>query len=765
MTLRYTGARVKRVEDPRLLRGGGRYLADLELPRALSVAFVRSPHAHARVARIDTVAVRALAGVVDVVTGDELRMVTKPLVPRLEGGGFTPTAAWALSDGVARFCGEAVAAVVATSPYVAADARELLAIDWEVLPVVATLDAALAQHRILFERRHRHGDVAGAFASAAIVVAETFEHGRCAPSPLEPRGMVADWDGESLTLWSASQAPSIMRTALAAALDLPESRVRIVTPDVGGGFGLKMQIFPEDVAVAALARRLGRPVRWIEERRENLAAASQARAQRTSVEIAAAADGTVLGLRARVVSDNGAYHAYPTTGALEPLGTANILPGPYRTPAYEYEAVAVATHKPPLGAYRGVGMTMGAFVMERLLDLVAERAALDPAEVRRRNLIPREAYPFTSSSGQMYDSGDYPKALEQALALVDYDALRAAQRSARAEGRLIGVGVACYTEYTGMGSAVFRRRGMHDVPGFEAATIRVDPDATVRCSVSFPSQGQGHATTIAQVVADRLGLDLERVRVEPADTSRSPRGSGTFGSRGTVAMLGSAGAAADVIATRIRTLAAHRLEASAADIVLEGGRAWVRGLPDRAIPLAEITRIAYAPPLGGLPDGQAPGLDATVYFDPPGPTFSGAVHVAVVEVDRETGRVAITRYALVEDCGTVINPMIVEGQIHGAVAQGIGEALLERIVYDDDGQLLTGTLMDYALPRAHDTPRFEIEHLETPSPLMPGGVKGMGEGGTIGAPAAIANAVADAVRHLGVRITKLPIDPTSLMRT
>ena len=761
--LRYTGMRIKRLEDPRLLTGRGRYLDDLGLPRMLVASFVRSPYAHARIVRIDTAAARALPGIVAVVTADDLRAVTKPLAPRLDGRGFTPTAWPALADGVARFGGEAVAAVVATDPYVAADARELVTVEWEAKPVVASIDQALASNQILFQRRHRQGDVDGAFARAAIVLRQTFEHGRCAPSPLEPRDILADWDGDALTIWSANQAPSIMRTALADALGLPHAQVRIVSPDVGGGFGLKMQVFPEDVAVAALARRLGRPVKWLEERRENLAAASQARAQRTTVEVAAAADGTVLALRSRVMSDNGAYHAYPTTGVLEPLGTASIMPGPYRISAYEFEALALATNKPPLGAYRGVGMTMGAFVAERMLDLVAERLKLDPADVRRRNLIPREAYPFTSATGYTYDSGDYPKALEEALAAVEYDKLRREQEAARAEGRLVGIGIACYTEYTGMGSAGFRRRGAVEVPGIEAATVTVDADATVRCALSFPTQGQGHATTIAQIVADRLGLALEDVRLQRVDTAESPRGSGTFASRGTVAMLGTAAVAADRVGDKLRALAAHRLEAAAPDVELAGGRAFVRGFPDRSIALAEITRIAYSPPRGGLPDGLAPGLEATVYCDLPGPTFSGAVHVAVVEVDPGTGRVTVRRYALVEDCGRVINPLIVEGQIHGAVAQGIGEALLESVVYDDDGQLLTATLMDYALPRADDLPLLEIGHLETPSPITPGGVKGMGEGGTIGAPATIANAVADAVRHLGVQITTLPIRPESLL--
>jgi len=761
--LRYTGMRIKRLEDPRLLMGRGRYLDDLGLPRMLFASFVRSPHAHARIVRIDTAAARSVPGVVAVVTADDLRDATRPLSPRLEGAGFTPTAWPALADGVARFCGEAVAVVVASSPYVAADAGERVAVEWEEKSAVATIDQALAAHQVLFQRRHRHGDVDDAFARAPIVVRQTFEHGRCAPSPLELRGILADWDGEALTLWSSNQSPSIMRAGLAGALSLPEARVRIVCPDVGGGFGLRMQVFPEDVAIAAVARRLGRPVKWLEERRENLTAASQARSQRTTVEVAAANDGTVLALRSRVMSDNGAYHAYPTTGALEPLGTASIMPGPYRISAYEFEALALATNKPPLGAYRGVGMTMGAFVAERMLDLLAERVGLDPAEVRRRNLIGREAYPFTSATGYTYDSGDYPKALEEALAAVDYESLRREQERARAQGRVVGIGIACYTEYTGMGSAGFRRRGAVEMPGIEAATITVEADATVRCAVSFPTQGQGHATTIAQLVADRLGLALENVRLSRVDTAESPRGSGTFASRGTVAMLASAAVAADRLGDKLRTLAAHRLEAAAQDVELAGGRAFVRGFPDRSVALAELARLAYTPPLGGLPDGLSPGLEATVYSDLPGPTFSGAVHVAVVEVDPATGRVTVKRYALVEDCGRVINPLIVEGQIHGAVAQGIGEALLESVVYDDDGQLLTATLMDYALPRADDLPFFEIAHLETPSPITPGGVKGMGEGGTIGAPAAIANAVADAVRRLGVQITTLPIRPESLV--
>jgi carbon-monoxide dehydrogenase large subunit len=752
---------MKRLEDPRLLRGAGRYLDDVVLPRMLTVAFVRSPHAHARIVSVDAVAARALAGVAAVVTADELAWV-RPLAPRLAGGGFTPTEWPPLAVGEVRYCGEAVAAVVAATPYVAADARELVQVTYDPLLAVVTADDALASGQVLVRRGGRRGDVEGAFARAPLVLRERFTHGRVAAAPMEPRGVVADWDGDALTVWASTQIPSVLRSTLASALGLDEPRVRVLAPDVGGGFGLKTHVFAEDVAVAALARRLGRPVKWVEERREQLTSAAHAREQRVDVEVAADADGVVRGLRARLLSDAGAYHIYPLTAALEPLGSAAILPGPYRVEAYEYEALAVATHKPPLGAYRGVGMTMGAFVMERMLDLLAARLQVDTADIRRRNFIGRDAYPFTSASGMTYDSGDYPKALEQALALAGYDDLRREQQRARAAGRLVGIGLACYTEYTGMGSEVFRRRGMDDVRGVEAATVTMDPDGGVRCALSFPSQGQGHATTVAQVVADLLGVTLERVRLVPADTAVVPPGAGTFGSRGAVAIGGTVAVAAERLRARLHALAGHRLEAATDDIVLEAGRAHVRGFPDRAIDIAELARLAYSPPLGGLPADLGPGLSATVSFDPPGPTFSGAVHVAAVEVDDATGRVRVQRYVVVEDCGPVVNPLIVEGQIHGAVAQGLGEALLESLVYDGDGQLLSATLLDYALPRADDVPALEIGHLETPSPLTPGGVKGMGEGGTIGAPAALANAVADAVSPLGARVTGLPLRPEAL---
>ncbi len=767
---------MKRAEDPRLVSGGGAYLDDLRPAGCLHAVFVRSPHAHARVVAVETGAALAMPGVRAALAGADLVGTVGPLAPRLEGGGYFPTSWAALCPERARFVGEAVAVVAADSPYMAADGAE--AVDVEYAPLAAVADAVAAMApgaprvhdallgNLLFERRNQRGDVEGGFARAAVRIAETFTHGRVSPSPLEARGIVASWDGGRLTAWMSTQVPHVMRAGLAAAFGLDGGQVRVIVPDTGGGFGQKMLLLPEDLAVAALARVTGRPVKWVETRRENLAAASHAREARVEVEAAADARGVLLALRARVRSDAGAYQVFPLTQALEPLGIANILPGPYLTPAYAWHAVAIATNKPPLGAYRGVGMTMGVFVMERTLDLLGARLGLDPAEIRRRNLIPRERYPFTSASGLVYDSGDFFAALAHALERAQYDARRAQQAAERARGRLVGVGIACYTEYTGIGSRTYRERGMTDVPGDEAATVRVTAHGEVVCEVSFPTQGQGHATTVAQLVADRLGVPLERVTVRQPDTDVAPAGTGTFASRGAIVSSGAADGAARRVRERVLALAATRLEVSAADLVLAGGRASVRGVPDRWIALGEIARIAESATSDSAGDGAggpvSAGLAETERFDPPGPTFSGAVHVATVEVDPETGRVGVRDYVVVEDCGPVINPMIVEGQIHGALAQGIGEAMGERLVYDEAGQLLTGSLMDYALPTAADLPSFSIGHRETPSPLTPGGYKGMGEGGTIGAPAAIANAVADAVAPLGVAVTGLPILPERL---
>jgi carbon-monoxide dehydrogenase large subunit len=773
-TTRLVGASVRRIEDPRLVRGYGRYLDDIALPGMLHAAFARSAHAHAEIRAVDASAARRLDGVTAVLTGRDLEGRVAPLAPMLSGPGFASTAWPALAGSRARFASEPLAVVAAASPYRAADAAEAITVDWTPLPVVPDVDTALgvgapALHagisgNVLYERRHRQGDVDAIFARAPIVLSERFEHGRCSASPLEPRGLIAQWQGDALTVWAGTQAPQIYRAAIASAFALDLGRVRIIVPDTGGGFGQKMHVMPEDLAVIAVARTAGRPVKWVESRRENLAAASQAREGRIAVDVAADRSGAILALRARVVSDAGAYHVYPLTQALEPLGTCSILPGPYRVPAYEYELLAVATNKPPVGAYRGVGMPFAVFAMERVLDLLARRLGIDPAEIRRRNILIGDDYPYTSASGLVYDSGDLPEALARALALAGYGDLQAERDEAHRRGRRYGVGLCCYTEYTGMGSDTYRHRGMVNVPGPEAATVKMHADGGVSCALSFPSQGQGHPTTVAQIIADRLSVPLDRIAVSQPDTDSSPPGSGTFASRGAIVQFGTVERAATAVRRKILAIAAGLMEAAAEDLEMREGRIAVRGLPDRGATVGEIARLAYAPPLGGLPKGLDPGLEATQFFDPARTAFSSAVHVAAVEVDPETGRVALRRYVVVEDCGPVINPMIVAGQIHGAIAQGIGEALGERLVYDDNGQLLSGTLMDYPLPVASGVPSFIVGHVETPSPLTPGGLKGMGEGGTVGAPAAIANAVADALASSGAEIVALPIDPESLVR-
>src|SRR5262245_39196 len=509
--MRLPSAPVKRVEDPRLLTGQGRFLDDVRLTGMLHAAFARSPHAHARLLSVDATPALGMPGVITVLTARDLGLSVKPLSPRLDREGFEATAWPALADGHVRFVGEPVAVVAATTAYLAADGCERVTAGYEPLSPLVDVDAALvpgapalhetAPGNVLLRRRFSQGDVDGAFARAAVRVRERFDHGRCAAAPLEPRGIVAQWDDGHLTVWTGTQVPFIYRAAVARALDLPESRVRVLVPDTGGGFGQKMHVMPEDLAMAALARTVGRPVKWTETRRENLAAASHAREARIELEAAADADGVLLGLRARVLSDAGAYHIYPATQGLEPLGSSAILPGPYRTPAYAYECIAVATNKSPLGAYRGVGMPFAAFAMERTLDLLAERLGVDPAEIRRRNLIPRDAYPFTSAGGFVYDSGDLPRALEQALELAGYERLKRERDEARKRGRLLGIGLSCYTEYTGMGSETFRRRGSAEVPGPEGARVEMHADGSVSCFISFPSQGQGHRATIAQLVA------------------------------------------------------------------------------------------------------------------------------------------------------------------------------------------------------------------------------------------------------------------------
>ena len=774
MAAPYVSQGVKRREDPPLLMGRAHFIGDLRLPGLLAVKFLRSEHAHARIVEIDARAALNLPGVETVVTAADLA-TTRAIRATMSGAGYQATDWPALARGKVRFAGEPVVAVVAADAYRAEDALDAIRVTYEPLPVVADAESALAPgaprvhdelpDNALFRTRFENGDVARALAAADIRLAETFRHARCSSSPMEPRGVMAMLDPVDgmLIVWASTQSPHLMRSGLAEALGIPESSIRVLCPSVGGGFGPKMHLYPEDIVVAELARRLKRPVRWLEDRRENLLASAQARDHVNHVEVGARRDGTIVALKSTLICDSGAYSVYPVTASLEPLTAAGILPGPYKIGALAYEAYAVATNKCPAGAYRGVGMALGTFVRERVVDMVARRAGLDPIDVRRRNFVDVSELPFQTASGLIVDSGDPKQSLERALVSSDYARRRSESRHAPA-GKYLGVGVASYTEFTGMGSGTFRLRGMRQVAGHDAATVRVEPTGEVRGFVSAASQGQGHATTFAQVLADELGVPIEAVTIVEGDTERCPYGSGSFASRSMVVSGGALVLAARRVREKITAIAAHMLEAAGPDLTIEAGTIAVRGAPGRAVTIAEVADLAHRPSGGTLPPGVDPGLEATQYYDPPPATFSNGTHVAVVEVDPETGQVAIVRHVVVEDCGRIVNPMIVDGQTHGAVAQGIGNALFEDFAYDDGGQPLTTSFLDYVIPGTMEVPPIDIVHMETPPATSVTGFKGMAEGGTIGSTAAVANAVADALAPLGIEVRELPLTPDRVHR-
>jgi len=769
------GARLRRREDARFLTGQGQYVADLALTGTLHAAFLRSSHAHALITRVDVSRAREAAGVAACFTAADLAGRVRPLVAPSRMKTYRPTQFPVLAEGKARYVGEAVAVVVAESRYAAEDALDLIEVEYAPLPVVADLEKALAPStplvhqaaatNALLSRTFSQGDAAEALAGAACVVRDRFRFHRHAGIAMENRGCLAEHRPAErlLTLWTSTQVPGIVRDALAEVLDLPAQRIRVVAPDVGGGFGIKTVVYPEEIAVCALAMALGQPIKWVSDRREDLLTSTQAWDEIIDAELGVDADGTILGLRARVLADVGAYSIYPWTASIEVIQVVAFLPGPYRVPHYHAEGLGVATNKAPMGPYRGVGRPVSVFVMEALLDRAARRLDMDPAEIRRRNLIRPEELPYRSPSGIVWDSGAFRETLARACDAADYEGLRAEQGRARAAGRHIGIGLASYVELTGVGSAIPVSPGADIATGTEGATVRVDPGGGVTAIFGLACHGQGHETTLAQVVAAELGVRVDDVRVVHGDTALSPHGTGTYASRSAVLGGGAAILAARAIRNKALTIAAHQLEVAAGDLELLEGMVSVRGVPDRAISLAQVAAAAYA---GGkrLPRGLEPGLEATRFYDPYFGTASNATHLALVEVDPATCAVSVLRYLVVEDCGRIINPLIVEGQAIGGVVQGIGAALLEELVYAEDGQLLTGSLMDYLIPTAAEVPPVEVLHVEIPSPTTLGGFKGVGEGGTIGAPAAIANAVADALAPLGVAITELPVTSERLFR-
>ncbi len=766
---------VKRVDDPRLLRGGGRYLGDLRLPDQLEVAFLRSPHAHARLVRVDASPALGLPSVAAVLTGAQALAQARPLRPKLGVPNFKIVEEPCLATDKVRFVGQALAAVVAQDRYLAEDALDAIEVEYE--PLQAVVDARRAVeadapllHEALGDNVHVEGsfsagDVEGAFARANFTVKRHFKTGRYTGVPMENRGVLASYSPatEELTVWSSTQVPHLLRTLLADSLDFPEHRLRVVAPDVGGGFGIKAVIYPEEVAVALLALRLQRPVRWLEDRREHLQAATHARQQDLRVEVAASNDGQLLGLRFDLVGDVGAYSCYPFTSAIETLQTGRHLPGPYRLRNYQHRTRAALTNKSPVGPCRAVSRPVGSLVMETAMDLIAERTGLDPTEVRRRNLVRPDEMPYTSVTFQTYDSGSYVESLEKALALAGYADFRERQRQARAEGRFLGFGVASYVEQTAQGSASFGARGMDNLSGYDSANVRIDPSGKVIVAVGVSDHGQAHHTTLAQIAAQELQVPLEDVKVVHGDTAKTPYGMGTFTSRSAVCGGGAIVLAAGKLRPRLLAIGAHLLEASEDDVELRDGRVTVAGAPEHSVSLREVARVAYLN-ASRLPPGMEPELEASGHYDAGGGTYSNGTHAAIVEVDPATGHFELMRYWVVEDCGTMINPMVVDGQVHGGVAQGIGGSAYEELVYDqDDGQLLSASFMDYLVPTAMEVPPIEVGHLVTPSPFTPLGIKGMGEGGTVCPGSVIASALADALEHLGVRFTELPITPQKVL--
>jgi carbon-monoxide dehydrogenase large subunit len=764
VTPRVLGAPIKRGEDPRLLRGTGAYVDDLPLPGVCSLVFLRSPHAHARLGQIDVAAARAAPGVLAVLTADDVAGILQvPLHFEWDGGlqDAQRPERQLLARHKVRYVGEPVAAVLAETPAQANDALDLLEIAYEPLPAVADPEAALAPEApLLYEETgsnlaHRlikeGGDVEAAFARPdVVIIRQRLLNPRVLPAPMEPRGVAARFDQgtEELTVWSSTQVPHALRSKLAGVLGVAENRVRVVAPDVGGGFGAKIDCSAEEVLTAWLAMRLGRPVRWVEDRRENFQAMVHGRGQVDLVEAAATRDGDIVGLKVQVLADIGGGYSY-TTPVIATL-TSVVLPGPYRTPAIRFELQGVFTNKTPVGAYRGAGRPEATYLMERIVDLVAAELQLDPAEVRRRNFIPPEAFPYTTPVEQSYDSGNYAPALDRLLAMADYAGLRREQAAARNDPRrpLIGIGLSAYLEICAFGP-------------WESATVRVEPSGSVTVLAGTAPHGQGHTTPFKQIVSDQLGVPLDRIRVRFNDTASVPTGIGTFGSRsaavGGSAVLG----AAERVRDKVVRIAADMLEAAVDDIEIGPDVISVRGVPDRTTSLAAVADRAYG---GDLPDSVEPGLEAARFFKPPGETFPFGMHLAVVEIDRDTGHARLARYLAVDDCGRVLNPLMVDGQRHGGIAQGVGQALLEEVLYDTTGQLITSSLGDYPLPRAVNFPPFELDRTETPTPRNPLGVKGIGEAGTIGSTPALVNAVVDALAPFGVRHLDMPTTPERIWR-
>ena len=769
------GARVQRREDPRLLTGRGQYVDDRKIDGTVHVAFCRSDRAHARIRRIDVAEARQAPGVLGVFVAEDIDAIAGPIratsnMPDYRATDFVP-----LARSKVRYVGEPVVAVVAENRYLAEDAAGLISLDLDPLPDVANPEAALEDRTLLHEeagtniiaaREFVRGDPEAALADAAVVVEDRFRIRRKTPAAVENRCYLAEFDAgrRALTLHASTQVPGLLRDALAEIFDMPGHRLRVVAPDVGGGFGGKASLYPEEVVVCALAMRLGRPVKWTSDRMEDLTATSQAFDEIVRARLALASDGRIVALDADVIGDIGAYSIYPWTASLEPVQVVSFLPGPYRVQNYRGRVRAVATSKAPTGPYRGVGRPISTFVMERLVDMAAKRLGLDPAEIRALNLVRDDEFPYKSGSGIVWDRSGFQECLKAALDRFGYPQRRAEQAAARDTGKLVGIGIASYAELTGIGSRISAAPGMPINTGTERATINIDSTGAVTAAFGIASHGQGLETTLAQIVAEELGARVEDVEIVHGDSNAVAHSTGTYASRSTVLAGGAATLSARALRKQAIEAASYLLEAAEADIEVQDGVISVAGT-DSSITFRELARAFYTE-MRRIPREARESLDlsASATYDPFFGTTTAATHIAEVEIDPQTFGVTVRNYVVAEDCGRIVNPMIVDGQVHGGVAQGIGAALYEEVVHDESGQILTGSFVDYIVPSAAEIPDMEAVHLETESPSTLGGYRGMGEGGTIGAPAAVANAVADALAAMDIQINELPITPERLFR-
>jgi aerobic carbon-monoxide dehydrogenase large subunit len=770
------GERVKRREDPRLIQGRATYVDDIALVGMQHLAFKRSDVAHARIRSIDTSAAEAIDGVEAVFTG---KQIAEFLAPMPIGTPFPSPDHRAVAVDTVRYSGEPVAVVVARDRYVARDAADAIVVDYDPLPVVVDPELAMKGQPTVIHPDFKDNlavalvpsgtgvsadltsvdDTAinDAFAKAEIVISQRMVNHRLAPNTMEPRGVVAHYESGkgTMTIWSSTQNPHILRTFIAALNGLGENQVRAIAPEVGGGFGAKINIYAEEYVTSAISKRLGIPIKWVEDRSEAFVATTHGRDIIGYVDLAAKRDGTVIGLKLRLIADIGAYNMLLT--AAIPTLTQLMANATYNIPAVRATLTEVFTNKTPTDAYRGAGRPEATYFVERAMDMLARELNMDPADVRRKNFIQPHQFPFATQTGAVYDSGDYEKALDHALKLAKWDALKAERDAARKEGRLVGLGLSMYVEVCGIGPSASLPTG-----GWEHAQVTIERDGRITAATGASPHGQGNETTFAQMLADDFGVPLEHISILHGDTGVVKQGIGTFGSRSQAVGGAALHMASAKVKAKMAKFAAALLEAHEDDLVFENGSISVKGAPASGKPFAKVAAFAYVPV--PLPEGLEPGLSDEAFFEPSNNTYPFGCHITMVEIDRQTGEPKLLKVVAVDDAGRLINPLIVEGQIHGGLAQGIGQAMIEEVVYNEDGQLVTGSFMDYALPRANDFPRFELEATVTPTPVNPLGAKGVGEAGTLGSTPSIVNATVDALSGFGVKHVDMMLRPEKLWR-